>query len=88
MSYDPSLEECEDFLDWIEANNSIDLNEVRFRIREVEGTENLIVYLEWTGRSKTDRPKSSELLVKPGWVMGTWFWTGGGWGTAFWQDPD
>ena len=36
---EPSLDDCNEFLDWIEENNDIDLNAVRFRIRQSEGDD-------------------------------------------------
>lgn len=84
---DPSHEELNDFIDWMEENNDIDLNQVKFRIRELEdGAGAFAVTVEWQNRERNDCPRASELLPKAGWVIESWFWNGQSWVTGFWRD--
>lgn len=81
----PSIEDCNDLVDWIEENNEIDLNCVRFRIRELDDGNRLIVICEWRFRARNDPPKASELLGMRGWVIEKWKWDGEKWSTCFWK---
>ena len=80
----PSIEDCNELVEWIEENNDIDLNHVRFKIRELEDDGRLIVMCEWRYRAKDDPPEARELLVKPGWIIEKWKWYGDNWSTCFW----
>lgn len=82
----PSLEQCNEFIDWLLENNDIDLNVVSIRIHEVEKwSAHYVLSVEWKGREKNDPPSANELLVKPGWVIENWFWNGEAWLCGFWR---
>lgn len=82
----PSLEECNDLIDWLLEHNDIDLNVVRITIRETEDwAAHYIVTVNWLGRSLADPPQSHELLVKSGWVIESWRWNGECWLTGIWR---
>ena len=83
---DPSVEECNDLLDWIEEHNDIDLNDLRLRIRPVDEPPTMyMVVCEWRLRRQHDRPGASEMLVKPGWIVEKWSWNGDAWITGVWR---
>lgn len=83
----PSVDDCNDFIDWIEHNNSIDLNHVRFRIREVDAGDRLfVITCEWRFRDKLDRPQAHELMIKRDWVIDPWYWDGAVWTASIWRN--
>ena len=82
----PTLDDCNDAIEWIEDNNDIDLNEVKFRIREPEEESGaFIISIIWEHRSHDDPPNASELLPCPGWVIDKWFWNGEFWAGCIWR---
>ena len=87
MNY-PTLDECYEFIEWMEDHNDIDLNQVRFRVRELdEGSGKFFITVLWLHRLKSDKPKASELLCLSGWIIEKWFWNGEVWSTGFWREP-
>ena len=83
----PSLDECNDFIEWLAENNHIDLNQVRFRIRELgDGSANYIITVEWRKRTKDNPPRADELISQPDWVIEKWYWDGNVWTAGFWRE--
>jgi len=83
----PTLDECNELIDWLEENNDIDLNQVKFRIRELEdGSGTFMVSAIWLNRTRNRQPSASELLPPPNWVIDPSFWNGDLWMTCFWRN--
>ena len=81
----PSIDDCNDLIDWIEDNNDIDLKCVRLRIREIDVAGPLfVITCEWQFRSKSNPPKAHELMLMSGWVIDRWNWDGAVWTTSIW----
>ena len=84
----PSIDECNALIDWLDENNDIDLNDVRFKIHDAENDGSFLVLLcEWRNRDRNVPPRASELLMMPGWIVEKWAWDGNAWVTCFWRNP-
>jgi hypothetical protein len=82
----PTLDECNDLIDWIEENNDIDSNVVKFRIRESEVAQH-VVTVTWVGRDHDDPPRAHELILQRGWVIEKWEHHRGTWTSVIWRVP-
>jgi hypothetical protein len=82
----PTLDECNDLIDWIEENNDIDSNVVKLRIRESEAAQH-VVTVTWLGRDLDDPPRAHELILRRGWVIEKWEHHRSTWTSVIWRVP-